>query len=127
MGVQSFIHFHLTSPDACRCQVLPTYKLVQAGVFGKDLENPQEIDGSSYEVGGAWASKLPHVYFRGRPSNAVRTEVMERAKTVPELDIAITKNHFNYFPDDAAREEHRQCVAVCPPAILVNARALIPA
>ena len=38
----------------------------------------------------------------------VRTAVMERAKSVPELDIAITKNHFNYFPDDAAREEHKQ-------------------
>jgi hypothetical protein len=88
--------------------VLPTYKLVQAGVFGKDLENPQEVDGTSYEVGGVWASKAPHVYFRGRPSNDVRTAAFKRAKGNPRLDISITNNHFNYFPDDAAREEHRQ-------------------
>lgn len=88
--------------------VLPTYKLVQAGVFGKDLENPQEVDGTSYEVGGTWASKKPHVYFRGRPSNDVRTAAFTRAKGNPVLDISITKNHFNYFPDDAAREEHKR-------------------
>jgi len=88
--------------------VLPTYKLVQAGVFGKDLENPQEVDGSSYEIGGAWASKKPHVYFRGRPSNDARTAMFTQAKGNPILDIHITNNHFNYFPDDAARQEHRE-------------------
>eukprot|EP00041_Stephanoeca_diplocostata_P009491 m.146206 g.146206 ORF g.146206 m.146206 type:complete len:558 (+) comp17763_c0_seq2:299-1972(+) len=88
--------------------VLPTYKIVQATVFGKDLENVQTTDGESYEVGGGWHSKRDKVYFRGRPSNAVRTEVAVRSRARQEAyDIAITKNHFNYFPDDAARLEHK--------------------
>eukprot|EP00039_Didymoeca_costata_P012087 m.172888 g.172888 ORF g.172888 m.172888 type:complete len:530 (-) comp15378_c0_seq2:937-2526(-) len=86
--------------------VLPTYKLVQAGVFGKDVENVQEVDGKSYMVGGAWSSKQPKVYFRGRPSNKARVDGMVMAKNDPELDIAISKNHFNYFPDEEAKKEH---------------------
>ena len=88
--------------------VLPTYKLVQATVFGKDLENVQEIDGQSHVVGGAWDTKQSKVYFRGRPSNAVRINAMQSTRNDPDMDIRITKNHFNYFPNDAAREEHRQ-------------------
>jgi hypothetical protein len=58
--------------------VLPTYKFVQASVFGKGAENVQEVDGTSYTVGGDWNSKKEEVYFRGRPSNQVRTDAHAR-------------------------------------------------
>ena len=57
--------------------VVPTYKMVSATVFGKDLENVQEVDGTSFEVGGPWAKKREAVYFRGRPSSDVRYELVE--------------------------------------------------
>ena len=57
--------------------VVPTYKMVSATVFGKDLENVQEVDGTSFEVGGPWAKKREAIYFRGRPSSDVRYELVE--------------------------------------------------
>lgn len=87
--------------------VLPTYKMVQATVFGKDLENVQETDGKSYSDGGPWASKKEVLLFRGRPSNEYRTQAMLTAKQHPDLlDIRVTRNQYNYFPDEKAKQEH---------------------
>lgn len=88
--------------------LLPTYKLVLATVFGKDLENVMTTDGDSYVMGGGWSNKSERLYFRGRPSNAVRTDAAVEAKHWRELDVAITRNHFNYFPNDEARAEHAE-------------------
>ena len=56
-------------------------------VFGKDVENAQEIDGQSFEVGGEWGRKSPIVYFRGRPSNVARVNAMLATKDDPLFDI----------------------------------------
>ncbi len=49
------------------------------------------------------------VFFRGRPSNVVRTAMMDRAREHPTaLDVRVTKNQFNYFPNDDARREHAE-------------------
>lgn len=86
-------------------------------MFGKDVENVQETDGSSYETGGAWASKRNRVYFRGRPSNEVRVKAQASARGDPDYDIRITKNHFNYFPNDEASHGHAPCKVGWPCAV----------
>ena len=37
--------------------LLPTYKMMQANVFGKDVEQLADVDAMSYMHGGPWASK----------------------------------------------------------------------
>lgn len=103
-----FPMFSWCGSDTHHDMVLPTYKIVQATVFGKDLENVQETDGTSYMDGGEWASKQDVIYFRGRPSNAARTQAMHLAEGKSHMDIKISKNHFNYFPNEEAKIEHRE-------------------
>lgn len=86
--------------------VLPTYKLVQAVVFGTDVENVQEVDWKSFETGGDWAAKTPAVYFRGRPSNPARVAAHAAAKAHPDWDVKISANQMNYYPNEKAKAEH---------------------
>ena len=81
----------------------PVHVAATRVLFSQDLENVQEVDGLSYTDGGDWNSKSNTVYFRGRPSNAVRIEAMHFGQDKPEYDIRITKNHFNYFPNEQVR------------------------
>lgn len=80
--------------------VLPTYKLTTGTVFGKDLEHVQLIDGKSGQFSD-WDRKRTVLFFRGRPSNKARVDAMLLSKKHPDkLDARITKNQFNYFPDE---------------------------
>lgn len=40
-------------------------------------------------------------FWRGRPCVQARTDAAQLSKKHPDvLDLAVTKNHFNYFPDE---------------------------
>lgn len=88
--------------------VLPTYKMTQGTVFGTDLEELPRMDGLSFKTSGGWDKKIEKLFFRGRPSNIFRVKGMEMTRQFPaELDIQISKNQHNYFPDENAKVEHR--------------------
>eukprot|EP00736_Rhodelphis_marinus_P011441 Rmarinus@m.19832 len=85
--------------------VMPTYKMTEATVFGKDLENVPDVDAKAFEQGGPWNRKRPVLHWRGRDSNDYRLEFVKHNNHSRDVfDIAISKNMFNYFPDDEARQ-----------------------
>ncbi|EGD76818.1 hypothetical protein PTSG_08166 [Salpingoeca rosetta] len=87
--------------------VLPTYKMTTATIFGKNMEQIQVVDGKAGKFAD-WQSKRGVAFFRGRPSNQARVDAMLMSKERPDLvDARITKNQFNYFPNEEARREHR--------------------
>eukprot|EP00056_Hartaetosiga_gracilis_P010463 m.154581 g.154581 ORF g.154581 m.154581 type:complete len:373 (+) comp13318_c0_seq2:86-1204(+) len=87
--------------------VLPTYKMTKGMLQGKDLEKVQKVDAEAYGV-ASWDDKKEVAFFRGRPSNEMRVQGMLMSKEHPDmLDIRVTKNQFNYFPDEQAKVDHR--------------------
>ena len=85
--------------------VVPTYKLVLATVFGKDIENVREVDARAHGVAGGWARKRSKMVWRGRDSNALRVKLVDEIGPgrADLMDVNISKNQMNYYPSEAER------------------------
>ena len=86
--------------------LLPTYKLVEGTIFGKQLENVVKVDGESYEAGGEWEDRDEVLFFRGRDSNPVRVAFADGIAKENRhiIDARLSKNEFNYYPSEEARQ-----------------------
>eukprot|EP00960_Hanusia_phi_P075921 768483-Hanusia_phi.AAC.1 len=89
--------------------VVPTYKLFLSTVFGRDLENVNDVDGKCFGVGGGWEGKVAKLFWRGRDSNPVRVKFVEEiaSKHRGLIDGNISKNHMNYYPSEDERLKDR--------------------
>ncbi|EKX33620.1 hypothetical protein GUITHDRAFT_120208 [Guillardia theta CCMP2712] len=85
--------------------IVPTYKLFLSTVFGKDLENVNDVDGKCYTAGGGWERKIGKLFWRGRDSNPQRVKFVEGIASEHRdlIDANISKNHMNYYPSEEER------------------------
>ena len=90
--------------------VVPTYKAVLGTIFGTDLENMREVDGSCFSAGGGWKKKKNKMVWRGRDCNKKRVDFVDgvAADNKHLIDAQISKNHFNYYPTPEDRRNDKR-------------------